>query len=146
MPFALVTFGLIMIVVGAKGTHAQFGAQLKADFTGPGNFTYWLASIGAVGAVGYVNPFREFSHAFMALIIIAMVVHNGGVFDKLSEAIAKGPLAPSQPSYAPSTPIAPAAPMARTIDDMKSHAAEAQSSWSQMFNNPLMFFGSALFK
>ena len=96
MPFALVTIGLIMIVTGAKDTYDAFGSQVVGDFTGPGNFTYWIASLGAVGAVGYVPEFRGFSRAFMALIIIAMVIRNGGFFDKFKSALSSGPTKPAQ--------------------------------------------------
>lgn len=94
MPFALVTIGLILVITGARNTHKDFGATLAADFTGPGNFTWWLVAIGSVGALGYIRGMEGFSRAFMALIIISMVLKNGGVFDKAREALAKGPIAP----------------------------------------------------
>jgi hypothetical protein len=101
MPFALVVVGLIMIVVGVRGTQKEFGAQLASDFTGDGNFIWWLASLGAVGAVGYVPQLRQFSIAFMTLIIIAMLIAqqkaggaSGGFFEKLSQALQQGPVAP----------------------------------------------------
>lgn len=87
MPFALVFIGLIMIVAGARDTHAALGKELIEDFTGPGNFLYWFAAIGALGALGAIPQFRGFSRWFMALVIIAMVIRNGGFFDKLSEAL-----------------------------------------------------------
>lgn len=87
MPFALVFMGLVMIVSGARDTHAALGKELVEDFTGPGNFLYWIAAIGALGALGSIPQFRDFSRWFMALVIIAMVVNNGGFFAKLSEAL-----------------------------------------------------------
>lgn len=94
MPFALVTIGLLMIVSGSRDTYAAFGKELVSDFTGPGNFTYWIVALGAVGALGYAPQFRTFSRMFMALIVVAMVLRNGGVFDKFSEALAQGPVHP----------------------------------------------------
>jgi len=100
MPFALVFVGLIMIVVGVRNTQAEFGAQVAADFTGEGNFIWWLASLGAVGALGYVPALKKFSIAFMTLIIIAMLIAQqrsggtGGFFEKFSEALKLGPVAP----------------------------------------------------
>lgn len=94
MPFALVIFGLVMIVTGVKGTIKPLGNQLVKDFTGPGNFFYWFAAIGAVGASGAIPGFKNFSRMFMTLIIVAMVIHNGGVFDQLINAIKTGPVAP----------------------------------------------------
>lgn len=91
MPFALVTIGLLLIVVGAKGTQREFGSELRADFTGPGNFTFWIASVGAVGALGYIESLKTFSRAFMALIIISMILSNRGFFQKFMEALNAGP-------------------------------------------------------
>jgi len=87
MPFALVTIGLIMIVTGAKGTQNELGEQVLKDFTGENNFLYWIASIGTVGALGYIKPIEPLSRAFMALIIIAMIIRNGGFFDMFTAAL-----------------------------------------------------------
>lgn len=83
-----------MIVTGAKGTYAAFGSQLAGDFTGPGNFTYWVAAIGAVGAVGYVDALRTVSRLFLTLILISMVLANKGFFNQLTAALKSGPVAP----------------------------------------------------
>jgi hypothetical protein len=95
MPFALVFVGLILIVTGSRNTYQQFGAKLVGDFTGPNNFLYWIAAIGAVGALGYVDSLKTFSRVFMSLILVSMILANGGVFAKLQAAIASGPVAPT---------------------------------------------------
>jgi len=87
MPFALVFIGLIMIVSGSRDTHAALGKELIADFTGEGNFLYWFAAIGVLGAVGSIPQFKNFSRVFMTLVLVAMVIRNGGFFDKLSTAL-----------------------------------------------------------
>jgi hypothetical protein len=94
MPFALITVGLILVVTGARNTYQAMGQALVGDFTGPGNFTYWLLAIGSIGALGYVDALRGFSRMFMALIIIAMVLKNGGVFNQVQQALQQGPIAP----------------------------------------------------
>lgn len=94
MPFALVLIGLLMIVVGSKNTYREFGAELAGDFSGPGNFTYWIGALGAMGAMGYVPALRNFSRLFMALILIAMVLSNRGFFQRLTEAFELGPVKP----------------------------------------------------
>lgn len=91
MPFALVTAGLVMIVTGASGCHLAFGKMLAGEFSGKPNFAYWLATIGGLGALGYIPVFASFSVAFMTLVIIAMVLSNGGVFAKLTQALQSGP-------------------------------------------------------
>lgn len=94
MPFALTFIGLIFVVTGVKGTIGVLGSQLKRDFTGEGNFLYWFLAMGSVGSLGAIPEFRNFSRLFMTLILVAMVIKNGGVFDKLIDAIRTGPVAP----------------------------------------------------
>lgn len=91
MPFALVFIGLVLVITGARGTMRELGEELRTDFTGPGNFVWWIASIGVVGSLGYIQELRSFSRWFMALIIVAMVLSNRGFFAKLFEALQAGP-------------------------------------------------------
>lgn len=100
MPFALVGLGLILIVTGVRDTYAQLGAQLTKDFTGQQNFTVWILAIGSVGALGYINELRTFSHYFLALIIVAMFLSNKGFFQKFSEQFNAGPLVTAGPTSA----------------------------------------------
>ena len=95
MPFILVTTGLLMIITGARNTFGAMGKQIAGDFTGAGNFTYWMLSVGTVGAVGYVQPLRKFSIMFMTLILLAMILAHGGFFDQFYAAIKSGPKAPA---------------------------------------------------
>lgn len=91
MPFALVIIGLLLIVTGANDNYKKFGALLAGDFTGPGNFSYWLLTFGTLGAIGYNQTMRPFARAFMLLIFLALIVRNGGFFDKFGAAIKAGP-------------------------------------------------------
>lgn len=95
MPYALVTIGLLMIITGINNTYSQFGSQLQSDFTGSKSFIVWIIAIGSVGALGYIKDLREFSHYFMALILISLVLANKGVFANFQAAIAKGPSTPT---------------------------------------------------
>jgi hypothetical protein len=90
MPFALVVIGLLMIVTGINNTYAQFGAQLQKD----SSFLPWALALFVVGALGYINDLRTFSHYFMALILISIVLANKGFFQNLQAAIKSGPVAP----------------------------------------------------
>lgn len=100
MPFALVFVGLVLIVSGVRNTQSQLGQQIVGDFTGTGNFVFWLASLGAVGALGYVPALKKFSIAFMTLILIAMLLAQqkngkGGFFATFYNALQSGPVAPA---------------------------------------------------
>lgn len=121
MPFALVTIGLLMIVAGARNTHGQFGRMLSEDFTGPDNFLYWLAGIGAVGAVGYYEPARGFSRAMLVLLLVAMVLSNGGFFAKFRDAIANA----SPGSGASPAQAAASAPLSQFLEGLSQSPAEA---------------------
>lgn len=97
MPFALVIIGLLMIITGINNTYAQFGSQLQTDFGGSKGFIVWALALSAVGALGYIENLRTFSHYFMALILISFILSNKGVFQNLQAALAKGPTAPNAP-------------------------------------------------
>lgn len=113
MPIALIIIGLLMVVTGVKNTYSEFGAQLKSDFTGPGNFTYWIAAITIIGAVGYIKPLQAFANGFLVLVLLSFILKNGGVFDKLKSALQTG--ATSTPAQAPpSVPSGQASPGTKT--------------------------------
>ena len=90
MPFALIAIGLLLIVTGIKGTQSQLAAQLASDFTGAGNFFYWIIAIMAIGAVGYIEPMKGPSRMLLALIIVAMVLSNKGFFAQFQQELQAG--------------------------------------------------------
>jgi|GEM_PF-5663381 len=111
MPFALVTIGLLLIIVGFQDTYKQFGTQVQSDFTGKNNFIYWLIAIGIIGAIGYVKEFQTFSRIFIGLVIVAMFLSHkkGGIaqgitfFQKFNTGVGSGTTAPVN---APGTELA----------------------------------------
>lgn len=94
MPFFLVLVGLICVVTAARNTHAAMGNQLVKDFTGQKSFIMWAAAIGMIGALGYSNTLKPFSRAFLALILLALVLKNPGIFKTFIAAIKSGGVAP----------------------------------------------------
>lgn len=87
MPFALLLIGLVLVVSGVKNTLGELATTVKSDFSGEGNFFYWITAIGAVGAVGYIPSARTFSRMFLTLILVAMVLSNRGFFAQFGAAI-----------------------------------------------------------
>lgn len=129
MPFALVTIGLLMIVTGINNTYSQFGSQLQSDFSGSKSFIVWVIALGAVGALGYIKDLRTFSHYFMALILIAMVLANKGVFQNFTSALASGPKAPTaNASAASSTPTQTATVPPLTQSPTSGTSTDAQAA------------------
>lgn len=87
MPFILIFAGILLIITAYRGTHDQLLGLIKADFSGPNNFFYWLISIFTVGAIGYIPKMKPISDAFLILIILVMFIRNRGFFDEFNAQI-----------------------------------------------------------
>lgn len=104
MPFALLTIGILLIVVGFQNTYKAFGSQLVKDFTGPSSFLVYSIAIIAVGAIGYAKQLEGFSRALLGLIVIALfigAVNKGGFFSNFSSGLTSGNTAAVNPIGGP---------------------------------------------
>jgi len=90
MPYALLLIGAVMLVAGLRGTHKDLWELVKGDFTDQGGFITWVAAIAVVGGMGYIPKLRPLSIAFMTLLLLVLVLSNGGVFAKLQAFIQSG--------------------------------------------------------
>lgn len=112
MPFVIIALGILLIVVGIRNTQTQLGKQIQTDFTGQGNFFYWIAAIMIIGALGYIDELRAPSRAMLALVLIALIFSNQGFFNKFVQQIQSGsaqapPPGPPVPTINPTpTPAA----------------------------------------
>lgn len=97
MPFALILVGVLLVVAAVRGTTDVLFTLVKQDFTGPNNYTYWLASILLIGALGYIKPLQPISRIFLALLIVVLVVSHGGLFAKFNAQVFGGTLTGNQP-------------------------------------------------
>ena len=102
MGIALTFAGVMLIVTGAQNTYAALGSQLRGDFTGQNNFTYWFLALVVVGMIGYIPALRTFSRWFLALIFIALLFSHRGFFSQLTQALQQGPKSPQVPNSSPS--------------------------------------------
>ena len=94
MPFVIIFIAIIMVMVAIQGTYKQFGALLQSEFTGSGNFGYWVVSLGVVGMLGYIPTLQNFSRMFIALIILVLFLtkgnpqlSGGGFFQQFNNAL-----------------------------------------------------------
>ena len=101
MPFALIIIGLLLIISGARGTYSDLKTLLVEDFTGPGNFFYWIVAVGVAGCLGYVPGLERFSRAFLGLVILAMILAHRGFFKKFMEALGSVAPASAEPAATP---------------------------------------------
>lgn len=109
MPFVLILAGAMIAISALQDTHKELWEKFSGDFTGEGNFIYWFASIGAIGAIGYAGKeggaTRTFSNYFMALIIVVMILANNrsgkNFFKLLVDEIKEGTTEVAAPLGAP---------------------------------------------
>jgi hypothetical protein len=93
MPIALILTGLALSVIAFRGTEHDTAKLLAADFGQGSQFWAWAAGIGITAALGYAQPLRGLSTGLLTLIIVALVLHHGGLFDQLKAVIVNPPKA-----------------------------------------------------
>jgi hypothetical protein len=92
MPFALIVIGILLFITALNNTWRPFGQQLYSDLFGPnGGFVYWIAALVTVGLIGYIPSLKKPSDLFMVLIVIGLMLHNGGFFTQLQQGLQAGP-------------------------------------------------------
>jgi hypothetical protein len=72
-----------------------FAALVAGDFSGPGNFLYWIVALAIVGAIGYLPKAKPISNLFIVLILLVLILNRGnpktgaggGVFQQLQAAL-----------------------------------------------------------
>jgi multisubunit Na+/H+ antiporter MnhG subunit len=98
MPFALIVIGAALFMSGIMDTYKQLGAQVRKDATGYG---LWSLAIIMIGSIGYFEPLKPFSRAFLTLIIIGILIANPKFFTEVQNAVKQGPISPAKPTAAP---------------------------------------------
>lgn len=83
MPLVFIAAGLVLILTGVKGDAGDLWDLIQGDFSGPDNFIYWMLSIFALGAMGYIPQLRGLSRVFIVLLIVTLLLHNKGFFAQL---------------------------------------------------------------
>ena len=107
MPFVLIALGILFLVVSIQGTQGDLFALLKSEFVGTNSFLPWVAALLILGLLGYIRPIRPITHAFMLLIVLVLILANGGkVFSQFNTAI-RSPTAPSGGTTSGVTPPTP---------------------------------------
>jgi putative exporter of polyketide antibiotics len=88
MPFALAIIGIALLVAGVRNTQDKLFSLIKGDFSGQNNFIFWMVSIFAIGAVGYIPKFKPVSMAFLTLVIVVLFLKRGtGFFAQATSAL-----------------------------------------------------------
>lgn len=84
MAFLFLTAGVFFLVAGVRHQSGNALKLLKGDLVGGSDsYLVWVGAILLIGAIGYVDELKPISHAFLILVIIVLLLSNGGFFGKL---------------------------------------------------------------
>lgn len=90
MPFAFLIVGIVFLIAGVRGEQDKLFTLLRSDFSQTGDkssFIPWLVSILIVGSVGYIEPLKPLSRAFLVLLVVVLFLSNGGFFQQFTQQI-----------------------------------------------------------
>ena len=94
MPFAFLIVGVVLVISGVRGTSQDLLTLVKGDFQGKGSYLNWMVAILLIGSLGYIESFKGFSRAFLALVLVVLVLKegnpkngNGGFFQQFQTAL-----------------------------------------------------------
>lgn len=80
MAWAFLIVGMIFLVSAIKGTQHDLWMLVKSDFTGSGNFFYWVLAIIIIVVLGNIKSIRPVTDAFLGLVILVIILaqYKGG--------------------------------------------------------------------
>jgi hypothetical protein len=92
MAFVLLIIGLVLLVSGVRNTASSDGSGnlglydlVKGEFTGDHSYMTWVFAILVIGALGYIDQLKSLSRSFLVLVLVVLILSNGGFFDKFSQ-------------------------------------------------------------
>jgi hypothetical protein len=88
MPFFMGAAGVMLLVLTIRNTQDDFITLLKGDFTGTGNFFWWIAAIIMIGMIGYFDKLKPISDGLLICVLLALILGSGtNFFPKLTAAL-----------------------------------------------------------
>jgi uncharacterized membrane protein YgcG len=91
VPIGVILVGVSLLILAARGTEHEFAKQLESDFGQAQQFVAAIAAIIIIGALGYVTQLRTLSNLMLALVIVVLVLKNGGLFTQLAQVVTHPP-------------------------------------------------------
>ena len=101
MIFGLALMGLMLIAVALKGNEHELAQRLQTDMVGANGFIVWIFAILAIGAIGYVPALETVSNSLLALLMVVILLRNGGVWTQFQAALQQVSKVGPAPSEAP---------------------------------------------
>ena len=120
MSFALGILGIIVLVAGVRNKQDNLFKLVKGDFTGQNNFIFWMISIFAIGAVGYIPRLKPISSAFLALVVVVLFLRRGtGFFAQLQYATGTQTSTTLSPNVMNQQPSNPSQPIGNSLQGLQ---------------------------
>lgn len=74
MAWGFLFVGALFLIAAWKKKHKELFALLQDDFTGEGNFIYWILAIIFLIALGSFRPIRPITDAFLGLVVLVIII------------------------------------------------------------------------
>lgn len=129
MIVGVLILGLLLIASSLQNTQNELAGLLRRDLLGSQGFLLWLIAVMALGAVGYIPGLQRTSRNLILLLLVVIVLRNGGVFANFQAALQGA----SQAGPAPS-PVNPAQPASSSGDQARAGGSSGGSSNSSLLS------------
>jgi hypothetical protein len=90
MPLLILFIGIVLVAAGINNKIPDLMQLLKEDFRPSDNspgFHVWVLAIVGLGALGYVKPLKGLANGFLVLVILGLILSNGGFFTQFTAAL-----------------------------------------------------------
>lgn len=90
MPIVFLFIGILLIVSAINNKLPELKTLVGEDFApsdGSVGFHIWIVALFVAGSLGYVKAFRPVANAFIALILVSLILSNRGFFANFQKAI-----------------------------------------------------------
>lgn len=92
--------GFLLIASALQNTQSELAALLQRDLLGSQGFLLWLAAVVALGAIGYIPGLERTSRNLILLLLVVVVLRNGGIWANAQAALQGASQAGPAPSVA----------------------------------------------
>lgn len=84
MPFFLIAIGIVLSMAAVTGRQRELGDLWLSQLRGPGSFLNVALVLLLIGAVGAISQLKPLATAFMALVLLVLVLSNSGTTESVS--------------------------------------------------------------
>lgn len=87
MPLVLIIIGVTLLYTEYNGTSSNLFSLVQGDFSGTNSFEKYLLGLIVIGSIGYIPRVKPISDAFLALVIVVLLLKNQAFFSNLNSSL-----------------------------------------------------------